>query len=222
MGFDPSVIHPAVGDVIAFEFRSGDHSVVRECSLVSSDLTDGLMFVERIDVRKPLHWERRVQLWCADRQSAFWNERILCSWFCSMYRLLTASQSTPQVCPRSDSSSMIPSPSGKQRFVPILDLPNKLSHHRFFDEAGGLCHKGAVLAANPTLTQSAAAFVENAAKAPIAPPPSASSTGSDSSTEGSTPTGSTDLPAPTTNSAIKDNAHFSALGFVFAIVMGFL
>lgn len=30
MGFDPSVINPAVGDTIVFEFRSGSHSVVRE------------------------------------------------------------------------------------------------------------------------------------------------------------------------------------------------
>lgn len=32
-GFDPSVIHPVVGDVIAFEFRSGAHSAVRKLPL---------------------------------------------------------------------------------------------------------------------------------------------------------------------------------------------
>lgn len=29
IGFDPSVIHPVAGDVVAFEFRSGAHSAVR-------------------------------------------------------------------------------------------------------------------------------------------------------------------------------------------------
>jgi plastocyanin len=33
VGFDPSVIHPLAGDVVTFEFRSGDHSVVRECQV---------------------------------------------------------------------------------------------------------------------------------------------------------------------------------------------
>lgn len=37
MGFDPSSIHPSAGDTIVFEFRSGDHSAVREYSFFLND-----------------------------------------------------------------------------------------------------------------------------------------------------------------------------------------
>ncbi|KAJ3523956.1 hypothetical protein NMY22_g11209 [Coprinellus aureogranulatus] len=47
----------------------------------------------------------------------------------------------------------------------------------FFDEAGGLCHQGAVLAVNPTSEQTEVVFKENAAQ----PPKPASSTSSSSS-----------------------------------------
>ncbi|KAJ6526610.1 hypothetical protein DFH09DRAFT_1187579 [Mycena vulgaris] len=47
----------------------------------------------------------------------------------------------------------------------------------FFDQAGGLCTKGAVLSVNPSTTQSDAAFKANAANAVVASaPPSASDT----------------------------------------------
>ncbi|KAJ8462946.1 hypothetical protein ONZ45_g17756 [Pleurotus djamor] len=36
----------------------------------------------------------------------------------------------------------------------------------FFDQAGGLCHRGALLAVNPSTTQTAAQFKENASKDP--------------------------------------------------------
>jgi hypothetical protein len=41
IGFDPSVIHPLAGDVVSFEFRSGDHSAVRECWLYYILLLEG-------------------------------------------------------------------------------------------------------------------------------------------------------------------------------------
>ncbi|RXW14393.1 hypothetical protein EST38_g11465 [Candolleomyces aberdarensis] len=55
----------------------------------------------------------------------------------------------------------------------------------FFDEAGGLCHQGAVLAVNPTAAQTATIFKENAA---LPPKPASSSSSPPSTTSTSTST----------------------------------
>lgn len=52
---------------------------------------------------------------------------------------------------------------------------------RFFDQAGGLCNKGAVLSANPSATQTDAAFKANAANAVVSNSTSASDTGASGS-----------------------------------------
>jgi hypothetical protein len=74
----------------------------------------------------------------------------------------------------------------------------------FFDEAGGLCNKGAVLAVNPTGEQTAAGFVANALKAPASTPsstPSGDSTNSDSGSSDPTNSGSQDAPSSTPTGA---------------------
>ncbi|KAJ7160717.1 hypothetical protein C8R46DRAFT_1223068 [Mycena filopes] len=59
----------------------------------------------------------------------------------------------------------------------------------FFDQAGGLCNKGAVLSANPSSTQTDAAFKANAASAVV--PSNTPSSGPSSAASGSaTPSGS--------------------------------
>ncbi|KAG6883081.1 hypothetical protein C0992_009758, partial [Termitomyces sp. T32_za158] len=84
---------------------------------------------------------------------------------------------------------------------------NSTESQWFFDEAAGLCNRGAVLAVNPSSTgQTAAGFVENAKKSPASTPPSspsnvpvkqdATGTASSSATETGTP-----AVATTTNAA---------------------
>lgn len=50
IGFDPSVIHPLAGDVVTFEFRSGEHSAVRECWICffffAYDVAKGWLYLE--------------------------------------------------------------------------------------------------------------------------------------------------------------------------------
>ncbi|KAF8890689.1 hypothetical protein BD779DRAFT_242935 [Infundibulicybe gibba] len=87
----------------------------------------------------------------------------------------------------------------------------------FFDEAGGLCYKGAVLAVNPTSTQTAAAFVENASKASAAPPASSGPPGAVSgSATSSLPSASS---SPAANSATI--LHISSFGVAIGLLLGF-
>ncbi|KAJ3494645.1 hypothetical protein NLJ89_g10766 [Agrocybe chaxingu] len=140
MGFDPSVIHPVAGDVIAFEFRSGQHSVVQ--STFENPCTGNGGF--KTDV-------------------------------------VTVDDSIPVDAPG----------------LPTIRLAvNDTNPIWFFDEAGGLCKQGAVLAVNPTLEQSAAAFKD----------------GGDSDTASSTATGTAASSTNSTSAAIKDGSSvFGAL-----------
>ncbi|GLB44608.1 hypothetical protein LshimejAT787_1702350 [Lyophyllum shimeji] len=91
----------------------------------------------------------------------------------------------------------------------------------FFDEASGQCNQGAVLAVNPTTTQTAEAFKANAAKAPASQPPSSTSGGSSST--GSTSTQTSPAAASTSNAAGQlgqsGGLLFGALSF---LVLGML
>lgn len=138
-GFDPSVIHPLVGDVIAFEFRSGDHSAVQS------------------DFNNPCVWNGRF------------NSGVF------------------EVSDDLD----VDAPG-----LPVVRLVvNSTDPLWFFDEAGGLCHQGAVLSVNPTSSQTDVMFKENAAQPPK--PASFSVTASHSET------GASSAPEP---SLTDDNA----------------
>ncbi|KAF4568359.1 hypothetical protein EYR36_010370 [Pleurotus pulmonarius] len=94
----------------------------------------------------------------------------------------------------------------------------------FFDQAGGLCREGAVLSANPTSTQTAGGFVDNASRAPASPPPSSSSSSeSPLSSTGSTST-TTGEAAPTqssgSNTGYRDAVSGAAV--LFGLVIGLL
>ncbi|CAA7265961.1 unnamed protein product [Cyclocybe aegerita] len=159
MGFDPSVIHPAAGDVIAFEFRSGQHSVV---------------------------------------QSTFENPCTGNGGFNT--GVFTVDDSIPVDAPG----------------LPTVRLTvNDTNPIWFFDEAGGLCKQGAVLAVNPTLELSAAAFKVNAANAPDAPATTAGTSttdGGDSDTASSTATGTAASATNSTSAAIQNGSSvFGAL-----------
>ncbi|KAG9217763.1 hypothetical protein CCMSSC00406_0003548 [Pleurotus cornucopiae] len=94
----------------------------------------------------------------------------------------------------------------------------------FFDQAGGLCREGAVLSANPTSTQTAGGFVENASRAPASPPPSSStSSDSPSSSTGSTST-STGEAAPAQSSGSNTGYRDAVSGatVLFGLVIGLL
>ncbi|EAU87522.1 hypothetical protein CC1G_11194 [Coprinopsis cinerea okayama7 len=109
-GFDPSVIHPIAGDVIAFEFRSGAHSAV---------------------------------------QSEFDNPCVYNGGFNS--GVFTVADDLHVDAPG----------------LPIVRVTvNSTEPLWFFDEAGGLCHQGAVLAVNPTSQQTDVQFKLNAAQPP--------------------------------------------------------
>ncbi|TFK29079.1 hypothetical protein FA15DRAFT_691307 [Coprinopsis marcescibilis] len=117
-GFDPSVIHPIAGDVIAFEFRSGVHSAV---------------------------------------QSSFDNPCVSNGGFNS--GVFTVSDDLDVDAPG----------------LPIVYLTvNSSDSLWFFDEAGGLCHQEAVLAVNPTATQTEVVFKANSHLPPKRPQPSPS------------------------------------------------
>ncbi|KAG5340065.1 hypothetical protein C0989_002936 [Termitomyces sp. Mn162] len=112
LGFDPSVIQPAVGDTIVWEFRSGQHSVVGKIGGINTGVQ-------------------------------------------------TVSDSLAVDAP------------GLPKYTVTV---NSTDPQWFFDEAGGLCYRGAVLAVNPPTTgQTAAVFVENAKKSPTSTPTSSSS-----------------------------------------------
>ncbi|KAG5634087.1 hypothetical protein H0H81_003463 [Sphagnurus paluster] len=73
----------------------------------------------------------------------------------------------------------------------------------FFDQAGGLCNQGAVLAVNPSAQQTAAQFVENSgASEPAASSPSTPTT---PSTAGSSPSSPSSGAAATSGSAAQNS-----------------
>ncbi|KAG6865310.1 hypothetical protein C0991_003613 [Blastosporella zonata] len=123
LGFDPSVIHPAVGDTIVWEFRSGQHSVVPNFP--------------------------------STLESTFENPCV------GNGGINTGVQTV------SDSVSV--DASGLPTYTVTV---NSTDPQWFFDEAGGLCSQGAVLAINPSSTQTAAAFVDNAEKGSTSSPSS--------------------------------------------------
>ncbi|KAH6911966.1 hypothetical protein BKA70DRAFT_1398031 [Coprinopsis sp. MPI-PUGE-AT-0042] len=148
-GFDPSVIHPVVGDVIAFEFRSGDHSAVQS------------------DFDNPCVW------------NGGFNSGVF------------------EVSDDFD----VDAPG-----LPIVRVVvNNTDPLWFFDEAGGLCHQGAVLSVNPTSAQTDVAFKANAAQPPK--PASWSLTASHSETS------SAPKPSLTDNDTIAGSAVSSARGY---------
>jgi len=159
VGFDPSVIHPQVGDVIAFEFRSGKHSVVQStfgypCQALLGGIDTG---VQTVDDNLPVD-----------------------------------APGLPQ----------------------IRVTVNNTDPIWFFDEAGGQCKNGGVLAVNPSDTQTAAAFKDNAAKAVDGPAPSSSSSAGPSDTgssSGSSATQTSPSPSTTSNAAMPMAGERSAL-----------
>lgn len=85
---------------------------------------------------------------------------------------------------------------------------------RIFDQAGGQCQQGGVLAINPTQTQTPAQFQANAAKSPVAPitteaspPPATSGSG--------TPTGSGAAPAQSSGTTQNNAGTHAAAGAGF-------
>ncbi|KAF8167693.1 hypothetical protein B0H34DRAFT_682711 [Crassisporium funariophilum] len=156
LGFDPSAIHPAVGDVIAFEFRSGSHSAV---------------------------------------QSTFDNPCVGNGGFNSGVQ--TVADSLPVDAPG----------------LPTIRVTvNSTDPLWFFDEAGGLCYQGAVLAVNPSAAQTGAAFKANAAKPPVR----------SSSTTGTGPTGSSTQTGPSqtqSTGAGLASFHISAAGTLLSMVL---
>ncbi|KAF5375336.1 hypothetical protein D9615_007989 [Tricholomella constricta] len=168
IGFDPSVIHPAVGDTIVWEFRSGQHSVVQ--STFQNPCTDSG------GINTGVH---------------------------------TVSDDLTVDAP------------GLPRYEVTVNSTDPLW---FFDEAGGLCNKGAILAVNPTSTQTAAAFKENAAKEPASPPPS-STTGGSASESDATNAPSETSPGPSSPSNAAGKVAQSGgllLGALSFLVFGML
>ncbi|KAF7297193.1 SH3 domain-containing protein [Mycena indigotica] len=129
LGFDPSSIHPAAGDTIVFEFRSGSHSVL---------------------------------------QSTFTSPCTSNGGFNSGVKTV-------------DDNLEVDAPG-----LPTVSLlVNDTQPLWFFDDAGGLCNKGAVLSVNPTQTQSDAQFKANSLTAPN----SGSGSGSGSQSSAPAPSG---------------------------------
>ncbi|KAF9006979.1 hypothetical protein BDQ17DRAFT_1351189 [Cyathus striatus] len=168
MGFDPSSIHPAAGDVIAFEFRSGSHSVVQS------------------SYEKP----------CTALENGFYSG------------VVTVADNLE---------------------VDVPDLPqvrltiNDTNPLWLFDQAGGLCQKGAVLSINPTLDQSAGGFKENAAK-DAGVSLTTSSTPTSGATSSSTVTSSSVAGSATSsNVAFRDHVpHWTALAGALASIWNML
>ncbi|KAL0952744.1 hypothetical protein HGRIS_006975 [Hohenbuehelia grisea] len=165
LGFDPSVITPAIGDTIVFEFRSGAHSVVQStfdspCTPSSGGFNTGVQTVpDNLEVDAP-----------------------------GLPQIRLAVNSTDPLW--------------------------------FYDEAGGLCNKGAVLAVNPATsgTQTAAQFKENSLKAPAtsaSASPSSAGSGSGSSSSSASATASS--PA---NTGFRDG--MSSVAVIFGLVIGLL
>ncbi|KAF8658415.1 hypothetical protein AX16_001966 [Volvariella volvacea WC 439] len=162
IGFDPSVINPAAGDTIVFEFRSGAHSVLRKSpSTVWRPWTDP-------------YTESTFERPCSYNDG--YNSGVFAV----------------------DESLPVDAPSLPMSRVRVNDT-NPLW---FFDHAGGLCQQGAVLAVNPTDTQTPAQFKENASNDPGIPynPPVASS--STTSEAEPTPSNNSDSAQPD-NSAVR-------------------
>ncbi|KAJ7079772.1 hypothetical protein B0H15DRAFT_857995 [Mycena belliarum] len=88
----------------------------------------------------------------------------------------------------------------------------------FFDEAGGLCTKGAVLSVNPSTTQTAAAFKANAASAVIASKTS-SSTSPSGSASGSAAGSGTPAPAQSAPPNGAERLVTSAYGLAFSLAL---
>ncbi|KAF8918373.1 hypothetical protein CPB85DRAFT_80143 [Mucidula mucida] len=100
-----------------------------------------------------------------------------------------------------------------------------------YDRAGGECYQGAVLAVNPTGTQTAAQFKANALSAsttsedPVASPVSSSSSSmSESSASSSTPSSTSEPTSTSTDNVATKHAiqTSSTLAFVFGILLGLL
>ncbi|KIM47799.1 hypothetical protein M413DRAFT_6999 [Hebeloma cylindrosporum] len=166
IGFDPSAIHPVAGDVIVFEFRSGQHSAV---------------------------------------QSTFDTPCVGNGGFNSGVQTVSGALA-------------VDAPG-----LPTVRLTvNDTNPLWFFDEAGGDCSKGGVLAVNPTEAQSAAAFRDNASKAPVP------NTSSSSSTSASIPTNSlattTSTPSSKSHSVRGWNFHVYLVlgGLLLAPIVAFL
>ncbi|KAJ6542723.1 hypothetical protein B0H19DRAFT_1171627 [Mycena capillaripes] len=86
----------------------------------------------------------------------------------------------------------------------------------FFDQAGGLCNKGAVLSVNPSATQTDAAFKANAANAVVSNTTSAS----DSPTSGSaSASASSSDPASASQSAKPSGAGRLAAGGAYGVAI---
>ncbi|KAJ2915361.1 hypothetical protein MD484_g5080, partial [Candolleomyces efflorescens] len=156
LGFDPSVIHPAAGDTITFEFRSGSHSAV---------------------------------------QSSFDNPCVGNGGFNS------GVHEVPD-------SLAVDAPG-----LPVVTVTvNNTEPLWFFDEAGGLCHQGAVLAVNPTAAQSATIFKENAALPPK--PASSTSAPASSSTTTAAANDSVTRPANSASGLVASGWLATAAGVV--------
>ncbi|KAG5643114.1 hypothetical protein DXG03_001540 [Asterophora parasitica] len=163
LGFDPSVIHPQVGDIIVWEFRSGQHSVV---------------------------------------QSSFENP-------CTSNGGINTGVHTV-------SDDLTVDAPGLPKYEVAVNSTDPLW---FFDEAGGLCNQGAVLAVNPTGTETAAAFKENAAKKPASSPPS--TTGGSSSGTG-TETHASSTATQTSPGASKPSNAAGQVGTSGGLLLGAL
>ncbi|KAG6890220.1 hypothetical protein C0995_010232 [Termitomyces sp. Mi166 len=168
LGFDPSVIHPAVGDTIVWEFRSGQHSVVEStfdnpCVGKTNGINTGVQTV-------------------------------------------------------SDSLS-VDAP-GLPRYTVTV---NSTDPQWFFDEAGGLCNQGAVLAVNPPTTgQTAAAFVENAKKSLASTPTSSSSSSPGNQNATDTVSSSATETASAAASATNAAGHLGQTGGLLLGALSFL
>ncbi|PFH50366.1 hypothetical protein AMATHDRAFT_61179 [Amanita thiersii Skay4041] len=86
----------------------------------------------------------------------------------------------------------------------------------FFDDAGGLCKQGAVLAINPTADQTAPGFIANAAR--DNPPATTASTAAGTGSATASGTSAT----ASHNAAVKASASFSGIGLLFLSLVGFM
>ncbi|TEB18256.1 hypothetical protein FA13DRAFT_1746243 [Coprinellus micaceus] len=96
--------------------------------------------------------------------------------------------------------------------IPVVSIP-------FFDEAGGLCYRGAVLAVNPTAAQSEVVFKENAA---LPPKPATTTSPAASSTSGATATGTPTANSDNVSSGNNSNSSPGTVNTAWAAVMGAL
>jgi hypothetical protein len=90
---------------------------------------------------------------------------------------------------------------------------------RFFDQAGGLCNKGAVLSVNPSATQTDAAFKANGANAVVASTTTSTSDSATSTGASGSATGSGSDSASASESAKPSGAEQLVAGgaYYFAI-----